>query len=315
VFTWFGKGGVKFHQLKAFLAVAATGSIRGAARRLNLSQAALTKALRELEEDLGAPLVLRSVRGVQLTESGARLLVRARLILKQTELAQAEVRQAQGADEGSIAIGVSPLVALTVLPTAVAAFRRAYRKVRLHVVEGLEGIILPGLRDGSLDFGILIVAGGNPGEDLALEPWFSAPNAVVLREGHPLAEARTLAELAHLEWLATSFGAHGLGTRIGKIFAQAGLPAPERLMRVESVIAAFALLRHTDVVSLIPADLLACPETKGIRAVALDLQPARSDFNLIRRADEPLTPAAAAFVACLRARTMERFGPPPGQPI
>ena len=303
---------MKFHQLKAFLAVAETGSIRGAARRLFLSQAALTKAMRELEDDLGAPLLQRSVRGVQLTVCGARLLVRAKLILKQTELAHAEARQLQGADEGSISIGVSPLVALTVLPFAVAAFRRTYQKVRLHVVEGLEGIILPGLRDGSLDFGVLIVAAGDLGEDLVLEPWFSAPNAVVLRDGHPLAGARTLAQLAHLEWLATSFGAHGLGTRIGKIFAQAGLPAPERLLRAESVIAAFALLRHTDMVSLIPADLLACPETKGLGAVALDLQPARSDFNLIHRADVPLAPAASAFVACLREKTLERFGPPQG---
>ena len=298
---------MKFHQLNAFLAAVETGSIRAAARRLNLSQAALTKALRELEEDLGASLIQRSVRGVQLTESGARLLVRARLITQQAQLARSELQQLQGADEGTVTIGVSPLVALTALPLAVAEFRRTYHKVRLHVVEGLEGIILPGVRQGNLDFGIMIVAGGHLGEDLLLDPWFSAPNAVVLREGHPLAEARTLAELAHLEWLATSFGTHGLGTRVEKIFAQASLPPPERLMRCESVIVAFAILRHTDVVSLIPAPLLERPETNGIRAVALEMSPPMSDFNLITRADVPLSPVAAAFAACLKEQTRQWF--------
>jgi DNA-binding transcriptional LysR family regulator len=300
---------MKFHQLNAFLAAVETGSIRAAARKLNLSQAALTKALRELEEDLGASLIQRSVRGVQLTESGSRLLVRARLITQQAQLARSELQQLHGADEGTVTIGVSPLVALTALPLAVAEFRRTYSKVRLHVVEGLEGIILPGVRQGSLDFGIMIVAGGHLGEDLLVDPWFSCPNAVVLREGHPLAQARSLHELAHLEWLATSFGTHGLGTRVEKIFAQAGLPPPERLMRCESVIVAFAIIRHTDVVSLIPALLLDCPETLGIRAVAMDMRPPMSDFNLITRADVPLSPVAAAFAACLKEKTLQCFQP------
>ena len=70
---------MKDHQLKAWLRLADTGSIRAAARSLHLSQAAVTKAIRELEAEVDAQLVLRSSRGIEFTESGRQLTVRARL--------------------------------------------------------------------------------------------------------------------------------------------------------------------------------------------------------------------------------------------
>ncbi|MGR8025230.1 LysR family transcriptional regulator, partial [Burkholderia cenocepacia] len=69
---------MKYHQLKAFVAVADEGSIRAAARRLNVSPAALTKAVKELELALGGSLVVRTARGVQRTRFGQQLQVRAR---------------------------------------------------------------------------------------------------------------------------------------------------------------------------------------------------------------------------------------------
>jgi len=303
---------MKTHQLNAFLAAVETGSIRAAARKLFLSQSALTKALRELEQDLETPLIHRSVRGITLTEGGTRLLARARLIAQQILLARTELKQMQDADEGSVSIGVSPLVALTVFPQAVAAFRRRYRNVMLHVVGGLEGIILPGVRQGSLDFGIMVTGSDSLGEDLAIEPWFSAPNAVVLREGHPKAQARTLPELADQEWLVTSYGAHGLGSRMFGFFKDAGLQPPEHVLRCESVITALAIVRNSDVITFMPKGLLDCPETQGIRAAPLRQPPPRSDFGMVMRVDVPLTPVAEAFVKILRDLTLQKFGPPRG---
>ena len=300
---------MKIHQLNAFLAAVETGSIRAAARKLFLSQSALTKALRELEEDLETPLIHRSVRGITLTEGGTRLLGRARLIAQQILLARTELKQMQGVDEGTVAIGVTPLVALTVLPQAVAAFRRRFRNVTLHVTGGLEGQVLPGVRQGTLDFGIMVVGGQVPGEDLAVEPWFSAPNTVAMRIGHPKAQARSLSELADQEWLVTSFGTHGLGTRLMGYFNEAGLPAPGRLLRCESVLAALAIVRDSDVITFMPEGLLACPECQGIGAARLKPPPPASEFGMVTRVDVPLTPVAQAFAKILRDRTLQRFAP------
>jgi LysR family transcriptional regulator, regulator of abg operon len=304
---------MKLHQLQAFMAAVETGSIRGAARQMNLSQSALTKALRELELDLDVSLIHRSVRGIHLTDDGARLLARAKLIVRQADLARSEIRQMQGVDEGSVSIGVTPLVALTVLPHAVAAFRKKYKNVRLHVVEGLEGITLPGIRQGKLDFGIMIIAGDHVGEDLAFERWFRARNVVAMRESHPQAKARKLCDLVDVEWLATSFGTHGLGTKLMGYFTEAGLPPPERVLRCESVLSALAIVRNSDVVTFMPRGLLDCPELTGIRAVDLASSPPDSSIGIIMRSDVPLSPVAKAFADVLKDKTARWCASPAGK--
>ncbi len=301
---------MKLHQLNAFLAAAETGSIRAAARKLSLSQASLTRALRELEEALGTPLIQRSVRGIQLTPAGTKLLVRAKLINQQMQLAQSELKQLEGADEGTVSVAVTPLVALTALPGAIVAFKRRYQRVLIHVLEGLEGIVFPGVRQGTLDFGIMIVSEERLGEDLEFDPWFCTPSTVVGREGHPLAHARTLAELADQVWIATSFGPNGRGGKIATFFAKNGLPPPERILRCDSVVTSNAILRTTDVLSLAPVPFLDCPETEGIRAIHLNTPPPHNNFGMVTRADTPLSPVAMAFASCLKEMTLPRFSLP-----
>ena len=236
-------------------------------------------------------------------ESGRSEEVQNRFLVRQADLARSEIRQMQGVDEGSVSIGVTPLVALTVLPHAVAAFRKKFKNVRLHVVEGLEGITLPGIRQGKLDFGIMIIAGDHVGEDLAFERWFRARNVVAMRESHPQAKARKLLELVDVEWLATSFGTHGLGTKLMGYFTEAGLPPPERVLRCESVLSALAIVRNSDVVTFVPRGLLDCPELTGIRAVDLASAPPDSSIGIILRSDVPLSPVAKAFADVLKDKT------------
>jgi hypothetical protein len=69
---------VKLQQLEVLVAVAESGGIRAASRHLSLSQAAVTKAMRLLEQEAGVPLLIRKARGITLTEPGQRLLARAR---------------------------------------------------------------------------------------------------------------------------------------------------------------------------------------------------------------------------------------------
>lgn len=190
---------MKHHHLRAFVSTAEHGSIRGGARALFLSQAAVTKALRELEEELETALIMRTARGIQLTEDGQRLLVRARLIVRQMQLARDELRQAQGVDAGSIAIGLTPAVALTILPSALTQFRERYRQVSLRLVEGLAPIVVPGVRNGTLDFAITVQSGVSLGHDFVIEPCFRMMQSVAARIGHPVLANPTPAALAAQE--------------------------------------------------------------------------------------------------------------------
>ncbi|MFT4292559.1 LysR family transcriptional regulator, partial [Enterobacter sp.] len=78
---------VKFHQIRAFVEVARQGSIRGASRALNLSQPALTKSIKELEEGIAAQLFVRRSKGVALTECGESFYQHANLILEELRAA------------------------------------------------------------------------------------------------------------------------------------------------------------------------------------------------------------------------------------
>ena len=109
-------------RIRAFLAIAENGSIRGAARRIGVSQPALTKTLKELENSLSAPLVVRSAQGVTLTKYGEALLVRARLADAELRRASDEIGQMLGAKGGQIAVGLSPVASLLLAPDALKRF-------------------------------------------------------------------------------------------------------------------------------------------------------------------------------------------------
>ncbi|AKJ68907.1 hypothetical protein PATSB16_30840 [Pandoraea thiooxydans] len=298
---------MKYHQLRAFVSAAEHGSIRAAARALFLSQAAVTKALRELEDDAGLPLIARNARGIQLTQDGQRLLMRARLIVRQMQQARDELNQSQGIDTGSVAIGLTPAVVLTVLPDALKAFRQRYRNVALRLVEGLAPIVVPGVRNGTLDFAMTVQSNVSLGNDFVTESCFHAQQAIAARAGHPVLADPSPAALAAQEWALSSRLQEGHGGLIQQVFATSGVAPPERILVCESYSTAVALVRNTDLLSLFPEPLLALPECTGIVAVPARLPSLSTEISLVRRADVPLTPAAAYLAACLMQAGRTRF--------
>lgn len=312
---------MKLQQLQALVAVVDSGGIRAAARQLHLSQAAVTKSMRSLEEDAGVPLLLRHSRGVTLTPVGSRLLVRARLVMRQMALAEQDLRDAGQGDGGSLRVGVTPLVTLTVLGEALAWFRQRFRHVELQVNEGLIGPTLPRLRDGTLD---LALVASDPGEladgEFALEPVMRLSQCVVARQEHPLLQpsargarrAPSAQALAGQEWVFTSavpMSTGGLPPRGAALFEGAGVPAPERVLLCDTL-AAFTLLRHTDALSVFPRPLLGQPETRGLVEVpGRALAPPDIDLVLLARAGEPPTSAASYLAHCLRECCRQRLAP------
>ena len=124
---------MKLHQLQALIASAETGSIRAAARSLAISQAAVTKALRELETSQQLPLFTRTASGLNFTEYGKVLLTHARLVIKQLEHAQTELDHMRGKAQGRLCVGITPWVALTFLPEVVLVFRERMPHIKLEL--------------------------------------------------------------------------------------------------------------------------------------------------------------------------------------
>lgn len=291
---------MKLYQLQALVAVVDHGSIRAASRALLMSQAAVTKSMRLLEEEVGAPLLIRRSRGVDLTAEGTRFLARARVITRQMELAQEELQQARGDDVGNVRVGLTSILTLTSLGDAFCWFRKRYRNVSVQLTEGLVGRVLPRLRDGSLDIAVVASdAGELRDNEFASTPIRHLPQCVVAREGHPVLLSATATALAECEWLFTSPSRESARARLDTLYRHTGVRPPERIALAEAL-AALSLLRNSDVITVMPTPLLGLPEARGIVVVpTTELHPPDIHLILLTKPDIPLTPAAAYFAHCL----------------
>jgi DNA-binding transcriptional LysR family regulator len=300
---------MKLQQLNVFIAVVDEGGIRAAARRLHLSQAAVTKAMRTLEEEVGQQLLLRKARGVDLTQAGERLLPRARAVARQMALAQEELQQLAGEDQGSVRVGVTPFVTLTALGPTFNWFRQRYRQVDVQISEGLMARVLPRLREGSLDLAAVAVDVGDMQDtEFRRERVLVVPQCVAVRAGHPVLQNPTPQALAALEWVSTHPIGTGVAPRADAMFTLAGVAPPARVTQSDSL-AAISLLRHSDAAVVFPRALLDHPETQGLVAVEdTTLRPCDVELLLLTRADVPPTPAAAHFAHCLARTAIDLAG-------
>lgn len=293
---------MKLHQLQALVAVVDQGSIRAAAREMHLSQAALTKSLRLLEEEVGVALLLRQSRGVVLTDAGQRLHARASLVLRQVALAEEDLRQSRGEDEGSVCVGLTPYLVLTVLGEAFRWFRQRYPRIELRLVEGLVTRVLPGLRDGTIDFAIVADSGDVSAQEFSTTRLLKEQQKLVVRTGHPVLLQAASAELAEqlvaLEWVLPGPFSHGLDEELQAMFARAGVAAPAQITRCDAM-AAMTLVRQSDAISVMPAPLLGQVESRDLVALDVGLQAPEIALVMLSQPDVPLTPAAAYLARCL----------------
>ena len=217
-------------QIRAFLAVREAGSLRAAAHRIGISQPAISKAMASLEADLQAALFIRTSRGVRLTEAGRLFGARAGVVLAELGRAREELSELSGGTQGSVAVGMGP-ASIVLAPRAIARFRAERPKARIRIREGTRDVLLPLVRDGSLDF-VIAERGPAPVEGgLVFRKLWQAEMAIAARRGHTLARATVLAELAGASWvLVYRLGAGGL---LERAFAAAGLPPPDMSVHCE----------------------------------------------------------------------------------
>jgi LysR family transcriptional regulator, regulator of abg operon len=283
---------MKFHHLNALHAVVHAGGIRAAARALGVTQGAVTKAVRELEDDVGTSLIIRSARGVTLTSSGQQLAERANLIVSQMHAAQNDLCQLRNGSGGRLSIGVSASIMETVLPKVAAQFRSRMPGVRLRIAEATLPASIADLRDGTIDFAIVGASGKLVESDLVSEMLLTIPKHVVGRIGHPLASATSIRALADATWiLPEDPGIERDPMHI--VFAQAGIAAPSNIIECGALHAAVALVTNSDMLSALPAVLLDVEHFRQ-RLVRFEIAEALppSCYALVRRAGVPLSPAA-----------------------
>lgn len=301
---------MKLQQLQVFVAVAEEKSLRAAARRLNLTQPAVTRSVQELESDLGVVLMTRSVQGVELTEYGVSLKTRAHQILEDMRRAREEIDQIKGEMRGKVSISATSTIALTILPKALEQFRVAAPEAELTLLEVKFPLAAQHLRDGSIDFVVSHVLPDMLGDDLISLPLFSTDFVVMARAGHPLANARQLADLTEAHWSTTVPSGGFQHSVMGAMFEREGLPLPRRIIQCSSFAIALGLVSGTDTLVLFSRLLAQRIASYGLQQIPLETPLPALEMSIIMRKNILLTPVAQHFMSCLQAaaRSLEPAG-------
>jgi LysR family transcriptional regulator of abg operon len=291
---------MKLHQLQALVAVADTGSIRAAARLCGLSQAAVSKALRELEDGQQLALLTRHASGVGLTAQGHVLLKHARLVVGQLAHASAELAALRGESGGSLSISVAPWIAATFLPESVLRFREAMPEVHLEIFEGFTAVALPRLRDGLVDFAISPFTTALPEQEFEIEALFDYRSCIIARRDHACVGKASLHELLDQNW-AINFTSTNHADVMHNLFWQHGaMIDPRRLHCAHSSALLLELVRGAGMLSYCPEPLLvAMPARDGIQPIRVCESFETSRLGIIKRHNVVLGRAAKCFVDCL----------------
>lgn len=152
-------------QLRYFVAVAESGSVARAAKRLCIAAPAVSRAIKALEDQLSARLFDRDGRGMHLTAAGSTLLRRAIALLRDTELARQEVASVSARHYGNISVGMTPSVMAAIGRPLVDRFRHDFPEIRLRLLESYSGYLIDWVRGGSI---ALAIVNGRQPDDVRL---------------------------------------------------------------------------------------------------------------------------------------------------
>jgi DNA-binding transcriptional LysR family regulator len=299
-----GYGGhLDVQALRYFVEVARQRGFTRASETLHVTQPAISKSVRALEEELGTPLLLRERRQVKLTEAGRIVLERAQGVLDSLRVIEEEVVELAALRRGRLRIGMPPIVGVAFFPPLLAEFHQAHPGITLELREEgshhLEALVL----NRELDVGAIVL----PTDEKAFGtmPFVRDELRAVLHPTHPLARRRELAlrelEATPFVLYRPEFALHGhiieACRRSG--FKPAVVSESSHWDFIVAMVAAnigVALLPQTICRKLDPAQVRSIPLTKPVIPW---------NAALIWRRDRHLPPATRAFIELARQRLVE----------
>jgi LysR family pca operon transcriptional activator len=291
--------GIGYRHVRCFLEVARLSSVGGAADALAISQPAVSKTLRDLEDRLGVALFDRVGRRLRLTEAGRLFQRHAGLSL--TELERGVRALAEPArHRRRLAIGVLPTVATRIMPTAALAFVGAVPGGSLRISTGPNRLLLSALREGALELVVGRLAAPEEMTGLVFEQLYTEPVVAVVRPGHPLLVAPAPG-FAGFPLVLPPPGAV-IRPAVEQFFLSLGQEPPAALVETVSLAVGRGLVLASDAVWLISRGVVAEELDRGLlAALDLGLPVMTGPVGLTRRAGAEPGPEVLALMRALRA--------------
>lgn len=298
---------VTLGQLRAVMEVDQRGSYAVAAQRVGVSQPAMYRAISELSDMVGVPLMVRRGKAVQPTLAATRMLRFVRLARAELQAGVDELASLRPEGAGRIVFGALPVARAVLLPLVLARFTRAYPNASVTVVEGPYQELLGHLREGSLDLVVGAMRAASPSRDVRQIPLFADDPVIVARAGHPLAgRAFTFGELLDFPWVMAAPGAP-LRMRWEAMFADRGLAPPRLRVESGSVMIIRGLLLEDDWLTLMARDQFVVEKSAGLLCDLGTVAPGlRREIGATVRTDWHPTRMQAVFMDTLQQASRDR---------
>jgi DNA-binding transcriptional LysR family regulator len=287
----------ELQDIRSFVKIAELGSFHEAAEILHISQPALTRRIKKLEQGLGTPLLDRTTRRVSLTSVGRDFFPKARRLLDDFEDSILNIRELAERQIGQVTLACIPTAAFYFLPSVIRLYNERYPKIRIRLLdlsanEGLEAVLR-----GEADFGINMMSGQHP--DIEFLPLVKEPFVLACRRDHELATRKSVAWVELAEYRLIGVGRLS-GNRMILDHALSGLSwRPKWFYEVQHLSTSLGMVEAGLGISAMPS--LAMPAQGHPTLVSVPLTDPVVDrtLGLISRRGASLSPAAEKFVAML----------------
>ncbi|WP_333605371.1 LysR family transcriptional regulator [Novosphingobium sp.] len=253
-------------QLAAFNAVVSSGSLGRAAEQLHVTQPALSRTIRKLEEEAGAPLFERHSKGMQLTDIGRALLPHSMLLEREAEHAAEEIKAMLGMDKGTIRVGAVGSIACMVLPLAISSTCRKWPNLKVYVIEGVWDRLADALISHEIDLALGVASEEVPEEIMAVKSCrWEDTSFIVAGKHHPLRKVGnlTLADTLGEPWAILPKGTDPF-THVAKIFARRGLALPNAVVETRSVTVLKSLISQSGFLGWMPEPMYDAERQAGL---------------------------------------------------
>lgn len=298
---------ITLRQFRYFTAVAESGSVAAASRLLSIAQSAVTKAMLELEAELGHQLFERTSRGMVLTPQGHRFLASARKVIGAVADATRLHRLEPAGLSGTLAIGVTSLVAGYYLSDLLSRYRRQCPDVEVRVTEETPRFLEHLLINGELDVAIMVSNALGEPQALVAETLTRSPNRVWLASNHALAEREelTLVDCAACDQIVLE--ADRIDDLMRAVWARHQLKT-HTMLRTSSLEAVRSLVGAGLGIAVLPDFLYRAwtLDAEHVNVRRLRDEVPTVDVGLVWRRGSGLEPAATEFIELAREQSRSR---------
>jgi DNA-binding transcriptional LysR family regulator len=292
---------MELRQLRHFVAVVELGNLSAAARRVHISQPALTRSIKTLEDGLGCQLLERRPRGVVPTPAGQSFFRHAKLILAECRRAGADAASIASGAHGNLSVGIGALFSTFIIDAATDAICAANPQLSITLSEGFWEDLTEQILNGELDCAFTNFPQIPAAPELVMEPLLELESIVVAGAGHPLAQKKKLekADLLDARWIVVN--QPHMNDFLDRFFAADALPAPRWAVRTNSLSLIMSLLLSGRFVSILPRHLLGeAMRKKQIRRLNLAMPPVMRWSGLVYRESDYRPPVVEQFMASVR---------------